>query len=116
MSLFHHHHEDADRPEDAASFDVLGADGVVRRYARGDFDQIFVSTDPEEVQRQVGLGWVILDERQIDTAGRGTSGEDLIPGIEGLRVGGVLGYAPGESATSYVVGYLKDDASGRPEE
>jgi hypothetical protein len=116
VNLLHHRHEEAAHPEDAASFEVLGADGVVRRYARQDFDQIFVSTDPEEVQRQVDLGWVILDEREVETAGRGPSGEDLIPGIEGLRVGGVLDYAPGESLTSYVVGYLKDDASGRPEE
>jgi hypothetical protein len=113
LSLLHHRHEDAEHPEDAASFEVLGADGVVRRYARQDFDQIFVSTDPDEVQRQVAVGWVILDERQIETPGRGPSGEDLIPGIEGLRVGGVLDYAPGESVTSYVVGYLRDEASGR---
>jgi hypothetical protein len=116
VSLLHHRNEEAERPEDAASFEVLGADGVVRRYARQDFAQIFVSTDPEEVQRQVGVGWVILDERQIETPGRGPSGEDLIPGIEGLRVGGVLDYAPGESVTRYVVGYLKDGAQGRPEE
>ncbi len=116
MSLFHHHHEEAERPEDAASFEVLGDDGVVRRYAREDFDQIFVSTDPEEVQRQVDAGWVILDERQIETAGRGPSGDDLIPGIEGLRAAGALTYQHGESVTSYVVGYLKSDAVGQPEE
>ena len=115
MSLLHHRHEEAARPEDAASFEVLGDDGVVRRYARQDFDQIFVSNDPEEVQRQVDIGWLILDERQVETPGRGPSGEDLIPGIEGLRAGGVLDYAPGEWVTSYVVGYLKDDAPGRPE-
>ena len=113
MRLFHHQHAEEERAEDAASFDVLCDDGVVRRYAREDFDQIFVSTDAEEVQQQVAVGWVILDERQVETPGHGPSGEDLIPGIEGLRVGGVLGYAPGEAVTSYVVGYLKDDVSGR---
>ena len=116
VNLFHHHHEDVERPEDATSFDVLGDDGVARRYAREDFDQIIVSTDAGEVQRQVDVGWVILDERQVETSGHGPSGEDLIPGIEGLRVGGLLGYAPGESVTSYVVGYLKDDASVRSTE
>jgi hypothetical protein len=64
----------------------------------------------------VDVGWVILDERQVETPGRGPSGEDLITGIEGLRVGGVLGYAPGESVTSYVVGYLKSGAVGEPVE
>ena len=67
MSLLHHRHEEAERPEDAASFEVLGADGV------------------------------------------------LITGIEDLRVGGVLDCAQGESVTSYVVGYLREDAAGRPE-
>ncbi len=114
MSLFHHQHGEAERPEAATSFDVLGDDGVVRRFAREDFDQIFASTDAEEVQRQVELGWVILDEREVEAPGRGPSGEDLISGIQGLRVGGVLDYAPGESVTSYVVGYLKDDARGKP--
>jgi hypothetical protein len=116
MSLLHHHRAEAERPEDATSFEVLGADGVVRRYAREDFDQIFVSVDPDEVQRQVDVGWLILDERQVETPGRGPSGEDLIPGIEGLRAGGVLTYQRGESVTSYVIGYLKDDAHGQPEE
>ena len=113
MRLFHHQHAEEERAEDAASFDVLCDDGVVRRYAREDFDQIFVSTDAEEVQQQVAVGWVILDERQVETPGHGPSGEDLIPGIEGLRVGGVLDYTTGEAVTSYVVGYLKDDVSGR---
>ena len=116
MGLFSHHEDVSQRPEEAACFDVLGDDGVVRRYARQDFDQIFSSTDPDEVQRQVALGWVVLDERQVEVPGKGPSGEDLIPGIEGLRVGGVLGYTSGESVTSYVVGYLKDGADGQPVE
>ena len=113
MSLFHHESGGLERPEDAASYEVLGGDGVVRRYAREDFDQIFSSTDPEEVQRQVALGWVVLDERQVERPGRGPSGEDLIPGIEGLRVGGVLGYTASEPVTSYVIGYLRDGAVGQ---
>jgi hypothetical protein len=109
LSLFDHQ-EEARRPEDAESFEVLGEDGVVRRYARQDFSQIFTSTDPDEVQRQVAVGWVVLDERQVEVPGRGPAGEDLIPGIEGLRVGGVLGYEASSSVTQYVVGYLSDGA------
>lgn len=116
MSLFHHQYAVAERPEDATSFEVLGDDGVVRRYAREDFDQIFASTDAEEVQRQVDVGGVILAEREAEMPAHGPSGEDLVPGIEGLRVGGLLDYVPGESVTSYVVGCLKDDALGQPEE
>jgi hypothetical protein len=116
VSLFHRHDNEADEPAAAPFFDVPGADGTVVRYARDDFDQIFMTTDPEEAQRQVGLGWVILDERQVQGPGHGPSGEDLIPGIEGLRVGGVLGYEGGETTTSYTVGYLKDGARGEPVE
>jgi hypothetical protein len=114
LSLFHHESDDHERPEEARSFAVLGDDGVVRRYARQDFDQIFSSTDSEEVQRQVALGWVVLDESQVERPGRGPSGEDLLPGIEGLRVGGVLGFGPSETVTEYLVGYLKDGVAGRP--
>ena len=85
-----------------------------RRYPRDAFDMIVESTDPEEVQRQVDHGWVVLDERQLDSAGRGPSAEDLIVGIEGLGVGGVLGYEKCETLTSYTIGYLKDDAHGEP--
>jgi len=114
MSLFRHQHEGTERPEEAASFEVLGPDGTVERYAREQFDQIFVTTDRAEMQRQVDLGWIVLDERQVEGQRRGPSGEDLIPGIEGLRVGGVLGYEASEEVTSYVLGYLRDGARGEP--
>lgn len=55
---------------------------------------------------------MILEERQVATPGYGPSGEDLILGIRGLHAGGVLGHGSGESATSCVVGYLKDGAVG----
>jgi hypothetical protein len=115
VSLFDHESEDPGRPEDAASFDVLGDDGVVRGYARQDFDQIFTSTDPDEVRRQVAMGWVVLDEREVDGPGRGPSSEDLLPGIEGLRVSGALDYESSEPVTRYVVGYLKDAVVGQPD-
>jgi len=109
MSIFHHHrHEGDDTP---ASYEVLGDDGRVRRYARETFDMIVETKDPEEVEREVERGWVILDERQVTSGARGPSGDDLIVGIEGLRVGGVLGYAPGETLTQYTIGILREDAA-----
>jgi hypothetical protein len=120
MSLFHHHEQDqgeaegAVEPKDAAAFDVLGADGRVMRYPREDFDEIFETADPDEVQRQVAHGWSILAQREETSGGRGPSGDDLIVGIEGLRVGGQLGYARGETVTWYTLGFLKDGASGEP--
>jgi hypothetical protein len=117
MSLFHHHDSGhADRPADAASFEVLGDDGRVLRFAHDDFDMIVETRDPQEVQRQVEHGWVILDERQVESPGRDLSGEDLILGIEGLRVGGFPGHPAGESLTSYTIGCLHDGAHGEPVE
>jgi hypothetical protein len=115
VSLFHHERQDTEHPEDAASFDVLGGDGI-RRYARAEFDEIFATTDAEEAQRQVDIGWVILDEREVEGPEREPSAEDLIPGIQGLRVGGLLGYEQSASVTRYVLGYLKDGAQGDPAE
>jgi hypothetical protein len=120
MSLFHHHETDGDDtgeavdPKDAPSFEVLGADGRVMRYARDDFDEIFETADPDEVQRQVAHGWSILAQREVTSGGRGPSGDDLIVGIEGLRVGGQLGYERGETVTWYTLGFLKDGAAGEP--
>ena len=120
MSLLHKHKPDegdtgdAGGPADAASFEVLEADGKVVRYAREDFDEIFETTDADEVQRQVAHGWSVLAQRDVESGGRGPSGDDLIVGIEGLRVGGMLGYQKGTTVTWYTLGFLKDDAKGEP--
>jgi hypothetical protein len=115
MAIFHHHQRDEEQIDTPQSFEVLGSDGVVRRYARDAFDMIVESTDPAEVQREVERGWAILDERQVTHGGRGPSGDDLIVGIEGLRVGGVLGYEKGETVTRYTIGYLRDGADPLPD-
>jgi hypothetical protein len=111
--FFHRSHDAADEADDG--FEALGPDGEVRQYPRSAFDMIVETTDPDEVQREVERGWLILDEREVTSGGRGPSGEDLIVGIEGLRVGGVLGYEQGETVTQYTIGILKDEAAGRPE-
>ena len=115
MGLFHRHRsQEAGDTDEAASFEVVGADGKIVRYARADFDEIVKTIDPDEVQRQVDHGWVILAERQVDGPDSGPSGVDLLPGIEGLRVDGMFGYERGASVTEYTIAYLRDGA--RPEE
>jgi hypothetical protein len=122
MALFHEHgndkreSENAADPKDAASFEILAANGKVMRYARDDFDEIFETADPDEVQRQVAHGWAILAQREVTSGARGPSGDDLIVGIEGLRVGGVLGYTEGTTVTWYTLGFLKELAQGQPVE
>jgi hypothetical protein len=111
MGLFHRHDpQDASQADDASSFEVVDADGKIVRYVRAEFDEIVQTVDPDEVERQVDHGWVILAERQVESPGSGPSGVDLLPGIEGLRVGGMFGYERGESVTEYTIGYLKDGA------
>lgn len=113
MSIFHRHGDaDDERHTEVDGYEVLDADGHAVWHARDEFDMIVETTDPDEVRRQVDLGWVVLDEREVDGPGRGPSGEDLIPGIEGLRVGGVLGYEAGASVTQYTIGFLREDAPG----
>jgi hypothetical protein len=109
MSLFHHDEREAPA-HDAPDFEVVDDDGTTVHYARSEFDEIFETTDPAEVQQQVERGWLILAERQVEHGGRGPSGEDLIPGIGSLRAGGMLGYEPGESQTVYTLGFLAEDA------
>jgi len=111
MGLFHRHDsQDAGAADAAASFEVVGPDGKIVRYARTEFDEIVQTLDPDEVKRQVDHGWLILVERQVESPDSGPSGMDLLPGIEGLRVGGMFGYERGESVTEYTIGYLKDGA------
>ena len=112
--FFHHLHDDAAGQADDG-FEVLGPDGAIQRYPRSAFDMIVETTDPDEVQREVERGWVILDEREVSSGGREPSGEDLIVGIEGLRVGGLLGYERAETITRYTIGILAEGADGRAE-
>ena len=116
MSVFgRHHHVSEDASGMPDRFEVLDANGHIVQYSRDDFDMIFETKDAEEVQRQVGLGWLILAETEVREPGRGPSGEDLIPGIEGLRVGGLVGYEAGTTVTSYTIGFLRDDSQAGSE-
>ena len=113
MSLFHREHEHRDEP---AEFEVRGEDGVLRRYPREAFDMMVVTRDTAEVERQVGLGWALLDERTIPGSHGAPSADDLILGIEGLHVGGSPGAGATEDVTEYTIGYLSDGAQGEPVE
>jgi len=116
MGLFHHHDEQASPDAAPDTFEVVGPDGRILRYQRDDVAEFFETSDAGEAQQQVALGWVILDERTEQDPDQGPSEMDLLPGIEGLRVGGMFGYERGESRTVYTLGFLKDGAVGTPEE
>jgi hypothetical protein len=118
VGLFSRKH---DEPENAAAggadgaFEVVDAAGNRVRYTPEDFDEIFTTTDEREMRRHVGIGWLLLDEWMGRDPGRTASWVDT-----GLRraAGRVLPaqddpeyVAPSDTAT-YVLGYLKDGATG----
>ncbi len=114
MSLFRHHDRADAGDHESSSFEVLGADRVILRFTRDDFDMIAETTDPDEVRRKLERGWVILHEREVPGGGRQAFGADLIVGIEGIHVGGLVGPATAETTTRYSIGILKDGAQGEP--
>ena len=110
MSIFGRHaHVGEHASGKADRYEVLDANGHIVQYSREDFDMIVDTTDEVEVRRQLEHGWLILAENEVRRPGRGPSGEDLLTGIEGLRVGGVLGYEAGTTETSYTIGYLRSE-------
>lgn len=119
MSLFGHKHQN--EPEDVTNggtdgvFEVVDAVGNRVRYARENFDEIFTTGDEREMRRHVGIGWLLLDEWVGRDPGRTASWVDT-----GLRraAGRVLpaqddpAYEAPSDAATYVLGYLKEGATG----
>ena len=112
-----------DEPENAAAggsdgaFDVVDDAGKRLRYAPADFDEIFTTSDPREMRRHVDIGWLLLDEwvgrdpgrtaSWVDTGFRRAAGR-VLPAQDDPEY-----VAPSDVAT-YVLGYLKDGATGTP--
>jgi hypothetical protein len=118
---FSHKHQD--KPEGAAAggvygaFEVVDAVGKRIRYTRADFDEIFTTTEAPEMHRHVEIGWLLLDEwvghdpgrtsSWIDTGFRRSAGR-VLPAQDDPE------YVPPSDVTTYVLGYLKDGATGTP--
>ncbi len=109
MSLFHRDHEHHDEP---AEFEIRGEDGALLRYPREAFDMIVITRDPAEVERQLSLGWALLDERTASGGYATPSADDLILGIDGLHVGGSPGAKAAGDVIEYTIGFLADGARG----
>ena len=116
MSLFHRHHEDphVDSPEDV--FTVQVADGSLLDYRRDDFDEIFSTRDQEEMERQLGVGWLLIDETTEHHEIRPDIDAEF-PAVTGMHLGGGSGlFTGGDDVTVWTVGILKEDAVGAPHE
>lgn len=118
MSLFSRKH---DKPGNAAAggadgvFDVVDAAGDRVRYTRDDFDEIFTTGDEREMRRHLAIGWLLLDQWVGRDPGRTASWVDT-----GLRraAGRILpaqddpSYEAPSAVATYVLGHLKDGATG----
>ena len=115
------------------AFEVVDADGNARRYVPDDFDEIWTTTDEEEMRHHVRIGWLLLDEalhvedgpdrevfvsQAVYTGGSGS-------GLSGAAFSGVGGMGMSErtvpmrveteeTLTTYILGYLKDGHAGSP--
>jgi hypothetical protein len=112
---------DGQSPADPAAggadgvFELLGAVGKLVRYAPGDFDEVFTTTDEHEAGRHVKLGWILLDEHvgreggkpALDTFLRRVAGR-VLPAADDPQ------YSAPADVTTYVLGYLKEGAGGTP--
>ncbi len=103
--------------DDVRSFEIADSGGDARRYLETDFDEVFATRDEPEMRRHLGLGWLLLDERVeradgprrewLDTLLRRSAGRVLPAAAD--PVGGAAA-----GATMYVLGHLKEGASGQP--
>lgn len=119
MGLLHHDGPAADPLAGGAdgAFEVVGADGVARRYVPDDFDEIFATDDEAEMRRHLGLGWLLLDEYVETDPGTHPSWIDMLFRREAGRVlpgGDDPAYTPPSDVTHYLLGSLKEGRAGAP--
>ena len=96
-------------------FDTFDRNGDRVRYTPDDFDEILATEEEPEMRRLVGIGWLLLDEYVGTDPGKRSPWLDT-----GYRrmVGRVLpasadpDYVPPSDVTTYVLGHLKDGATG----
>lgn len=121
MGPFSRKHDD--EPENVAAggpdgaFGVVDAAGKRLRYTAADFDEIFTTTESREMRQHVEIGWLLLDEwvgrdpgrtaSWVDTGFRRSAGR-VLPAQDDPE------YVPPSDVTTFVLGYLKDGATGTP--
>ena len=121
MGLFSRKRQD--EPENVAAggpdgaFEVVDTAGSRIRYTAADFDEIFTTTEAREMHHHVEIGWLLLDEwvgrdpgrtaSWVDTGFRRSAGR-VLPAQDDPE------YVPPSDVTTFVLGYLKDGATGTP--
>jgi hypothetical protein len=94
----------------AREWEVASADGSVLRYAPGDFDEIWETTDEREMRRHVRLGWVLLDEQVGPGSGPGhvelETRAETSGGAGGLSMRKVPVTVGPDDVTTYTLGHL----------
>ncbi len=110
-------HDTHDPARDGAdsTFDTFDSDGNRVRYTPDDFDEILTTSEAHEMRRLIGLGWLLLDEQVSTDPGRRSSWIDTAFRRSAGRVLAAQDdpeYKPPSDATTYVLGCLKDGATG----
>ena len=113
MGIFRRHDKSAGEPTE---FTVLRGDAFVT-YKREDFAELERTTDKLEMERLVGLGWLVLDEALGPGSGPGHEEFHMSGVMTGSVFGGQAARAvpmemPPDDVTTYTLGYLKDGAVG----
>lgn len=120
MSPIDPQHGDASgdfRSQPLEAIEVVNSSGDSIRYAAGDFDELYTTSDPREMRRHLDLGWLLLDKRVgrepgsasswLDTALRRSAGRVLAAQDDPH-------YESPQDITTYVLGHLRPGATGTP--
>ena len=94
-------------------FDVVDVQGNTRRFTAEDFDEFWTTSDEHEARRHVALGWQLIDETVGPGQGRGGLEFRMVPTGEG-RYQSAPRELPPDNVTTYLLGFLKPGAIGRP--
>ena len=99
------------------AIEVMNSSGGAIRYAAGDFDELYTTSDARELRRYLGLGWLLLDEHMGRTTGDSVSWLDTALRRSAGRVLAAQDdpqYEPPADLTTYVLGHLRPGATGTP--
>lgn len=114
MSLSHRRHEDPAVESPGDVFTVENADGTLVDYRRDDFDEVFSTREQKEMERQRGIGWLLMDER-VEHHDIRPDIDHEFPAVTGIHLGGGTGlFTGGDDVTVSTVGILEKHAPGTP--
>ena len=119
MSSFEHESHDVAWAPQGPSQDTIeidGPDGNRVRFARGDFEEFYTTSDVRQMRRHLRAGWFLLEERAGREPGRSPSWIETKPqrNVDRAAAEGDAQVRSRDEVVTYVLGSLKAGASGTP--